>query len=51
LHQRGIPFDLSQIKPDNLEELIDLLNELTIDVDVNGRGRGDEKVKVKIFCE
>ncbi len=51
LHLRGIPFDLSQIKPDNLEELIDLLNELTIDVDVNGRGRGDEKVKVKIFCE
>lgn len=51
LHQRGIPFDLSQIKPDNLEELIDHLNELTIDVDVDGRGRGDEKVKVKVFCE
>jgi SHOCT-like domain len=51
LHERGIPFDLSQIKPDNLEELVDQLNELTIDVDVNGRGRGDDKVKVKIFCE
>ena len=51
LHERGIPFDLSQIKPDNLAELIDQLNELTIDVDVNGRGRGDEKVKVRVFCE
>ena len=52
LHERGIPFDLSQIKPDNLEELIDQLNELTIDVDVNNRkGHGDEKVKVRVFCE
>ncbi len=51
LHERGIPFDLSQIKPDNLEELVEQLNDVTIDVDVNGRGRGDEKVKVKIFCE
>jgi len=52
LHERGIPFDLSQIKPDNLEELIDKLNELTIDVDVNNRkGHGDEKVKVRVFCE
>jgi hypothetical protein len=52
LHARGIPFDLSQIKPDNLEGLIDQLNELTIDVDVNNRnGHGDEKVKVRVFCE
>jgi len=52
LHERGIPFDLSQIRPDNLEELVDQLNELTIDVDVNNRnGRGDEKVKVRVFCE
>jgi len=52
LRERGIPFDLSQIKPDNLEELVDQLNELTIDVDVNNRGGyGDEKVKVRVFCE
>jgi len=52
LHERGIPFDLSQIKPDNLEELVDQLNELTLDVDVNNRGgQGDEKVKVRVFCE
>jgi hypothetical protein len=52
LRERGIPFDLSQIRPDNLEELVDQLNELTIDVDVNNRGGfGDEKVKVRVFCE
>ncbi len=52
LRQKGIPFDLSQIKPDNLEELVDHLNELTIDVDVNNRGGfGEEKVKVRVFCE
>ena len=52
LRQKGIPFDLSQIKPDNLEELVDALNELTIDVDVNNKnGYGNEKVKVRVFCE
>jgi hypothetical protein len=52
LRERGIPFDLSQIKPDNLEELVDQLNELTIDVDANNTGGyGDEKVKVRVFCE
>jgi hypothetical protein len=52
LRQKGIPFDLSQIKPDNLEDLVDQLNELTIDVDVNNKGGyGDEKVKVRVFCE
>jgi SHOCT-like domain len=52
LRERGIPFDLSQIKPDNLEELVDQLNDLTIDVDVdNKNGHGQEKVKVRVFCE
>ena len=52
LRERGIPFDLSQIRPDNLEDLVDQLNELTIDVDVNNKaGYGDEKVKVRVFCE
>ena len=52
LRAKGIPFDLSQIKPDNLEELVDHLNDLTIDVDTGGRnGYGNEKVKVRVFCE
>ena len=38
MRERGIPFDLSQIKPDNLQELVDQLNDLTIDVDVDNKG-------------
>jgi hypothetical protein len=52
LRQKGIPFDINQIKPDNLEDLVDQLNELSIDVDVNNKnGYGDDKVKVRVFCE
>jgi hypothetical protein len=52
LRKRGVPFDLGQIKPDNLEEVVDQLNELTIDVDVNNsHAYGNEKVKVRVFCE
>ncbi len=46
MRQRGVPFDLSQIKPENLEELIDQLNDLTIDVDER-----HGQTKVKVFCE
>ena len=52
MRERGIPFDLSQLKPDNLQELVDQLNDLTIDVDVDNKGGfGQEKVKVRVFCE
>ena len=52
MRERGIPFDLSQIKPDNLQELIDHFNDLTIDVDVDNKGGyGSEKVMVRVFCE
>ena len=44
LKVHGVAFDLSQIKPENLEELIDQLDELTVDVD-------DKDVKVRVFCE
>jgi hypothetical protein len=44
LHEHGVAFDLSQIKPENLEELVDQLDELTVDVD-------DKDVKVRVFCE
>lgn len=40
----GIPFDINQLKPENLEELVDHLSDLTVDVD-------QEKTKVRIFCE
>ena len=40
----GIPFDINQLKPENLEELVDQLTDLTVDVD-------QERTKVRIFCE
>jgi len=48
MHQHGIPFDLSQIKADDLEELVEHLNDLTVDVDQND---ANAKVKVRVFCE
>ncbi|WP_293902102.1 hypothetical protein [Phenylobacterium sp.] len=44
LREHGVPFDLHQLKPENLEELVDQLSDLTVDVD-------QEKTKVRIFCE
>ena len=35
---------MSQVKPENLEELVDHLDELTVDVD-------DKNTKVRVFCE
>ena len=46
MKEQGIPFDLSQIKPENLEELVDHLSELTVDVD-----QKQENVKVRVYCE
>jgi hypothetical protein len=44
MQKEGIPFDINQIKPENLEELVEHLQDLTVDVD-------QEKTKVRIFCE
>ena len=48
MQEQGIPIDLSQIKPENLEELVDQLNDLTVDVDQKDAGT---KVRVRVFCE
>jgi polyhydroxyalkanoate synthesis regulator phasin len=48
LHEQGIPFDMSGINANNLEEIVNHLEELTVDVDVDER---DQKVKVRVFCE
>jgi hypothetical protein len=48
MHEQGIPFDLTQIKPENLEELVEHLSDLSVDVDQND---SQSKVKVKVFCE
>jgi hypothetical protein len=47
LSRHGVPLTLSQIKPENLEELIDHLEDLTVDVDTSDEG----KTKVRVFCE
>jgi predicted Zn-dependent protease len=46
LHKNGVDFDISQIKPENLNELIDHLSDFTVDID-----QPQEGVKVKIFAE
>ncbi len=48
LSQHGVPLTLSQIKPENLEELIDHLDDLTIDVAAKEQ---QANVKVRVFSE
>ncbi len=48
MQEQGIPIDLSQIKPENLEELVEHLSDLTVDVDQKD---ASTKVKVRVFCE
>jgi hypothetical protein len=45
--RHGVPLTLSQIKPENLEELIDHLEDLTVDVE----GNEGNTVKVRVFSE
>jgi hypothetical protein len=47
MSRHGVPLTLSQIKPENLEELIDHLEDLTVDVDTRDQGQ----TKVRVFCE
>jgi hypothetical protein len=44
LRENGIPLDVSQIRPDNLERLIEQLGDFNVDVD-------DGHAKVRVFCE
>jgi hypothetical protein len=46
-NRHGLPLTLSQIKPENLEELIDHLEDLIVDVD----GKEGNNTKVRVFCE
>ena len=45
LHVHGVKLDLSQIKPENLEEIISQLEDVTVDVDE------PNKTKVRMYCE
>ena len=42
--RQGIPFDINQLKPENLDDLIEHLADFAVDVD-----SGDAKVRV--YCE
>lgn len=44
LNKSGVPIDLTQLKPQQLEELIEQLDDVTVDVD-------QPEAKVQVFCE
>jgi hypothetical protein len=45
LKDSGVDIDITKVKPENLEELVDHLRDLTVDVD------GTKGEKVRVFCE
>ena len=47
LSRHGVPMTVSQIKPENLEELVDHLEDLTVDVN----GSEGNATKVRVYCE
>jgi Asp-tRNA(Asn)/Glu-tRNA(Gln) amidotransferase B subunit len=44
LNKSGVPFDLTQLKPEQLEALVEHLDDLTVEVD-------QPDAKVRVFCE
>jgi len=44
LRKEGIDFDINKLTPENLQEIVAQLRDLTVNVD-------NEHAKVKIFCE
>jgi hypothetical protein len=44
LKEQGMDLDVSKIRPEHLEELVEHLGDLTVDVD-------NEREKVRVFCE
>jgi hypothetical protein len=45
LKENGVDFDVSKVKPENLEDLVKHLSELSVDVE------GNNGEKVRVFCE
>ena len=44
LAKSGVPIDLTQLKPQHIEDLVEQLDDMTIDVD-------QSEAKVQVFCE
>jgi hypothetical protein len=42
--KQGVAFDINQLKPENLEALIEQLGELSVDVN-------NDRAKVRVYCE
>ena len=49
MREHGVNFDINQLKPENVEEMIEQLGDLTVDVDAGGAG--SDRAKVRVFCE
>jgi hypothetical protein len=48
LKEKGIDFDLRNIKPENIEELINALGDLEIDVESKNKKKN---TKVRVYAE
>ena len=46
LRKNGLDFDIRQVKPENINELIDQLQDLSVDID-----QEDDDTKIRIFTE
>jgi len=44
LKAQGVDFDVFQIRPDNMDAMIEQLQEFSVDID-------QERTKVRVFCE
>jgi hypothetical protein len=44
LRRQGVAIDINQVRPENLDALLDQIGDLTLDVD-------NDRAKVRIFCE
>jgi len=44
LDKAGVPIDLAELRPQQLEDLIDQLDDVTVDID-------DADSKIQVFCE
>ena len=46
LRQRGVPFDVMHVRPENLDQFIDRLSNLSLAVD-----QREHDLRIKLYCE
>lgn len=47
MREKGMDFDINQIKPENLDELIENLKDVSIDIS----GKKNRHATIRVFCE